>query len=252
MSQKPRLWRQFLIPALKDKLHTLIQIENEKRKSSEVRHLEFQCEQTPFSVITPPPLPHVTLPPTSSQKIGTVLSELLTFLFVRNTLQALAPLADAHIHPHESVLSSLNYSISDYLITLQPKTSMFLTCMEEVRGEDRRGRFLNVINISERLTLQLSANKCLFCVSVKICTVHFLPGNSEKIDCVNHPERNSQMNKKQLKTQTVCSNIWLLICICVVRIKRHTRNPCVIICKITHVWVATDCDGGLKCYFLCR
>lgn len=151
-----RLWRQFLIPALKDKLHASIQIENEKRKSSEVRHLEFQCEQTPFSVITPPPLPHVTRPPTSSQKIGTVLGELLTFLFVKNTLQALAPLADAHIHPHESVLSSLNYSISDYLITLQPKTSMFLTCMEEVRGEDRRGRF------SERLTLQLSANKCLF------------------------------------------------------------------------------------------
>lgn len=54
---------------------------------------------------------------------GTVLGELLTFLLVRNTFRALTPLADAHTHPRESVLCSLNYSISDYLITPQTRES---------------------------------------------------------------------------------------------------------------------------------
>lgn len=71
----------------------------------------------------------LSLLPAVWKLICTVLRELLTFLLVRNTSGAFTPLADARMHarPHKSVLSSLNYSISDYLITLQPHASMFLT-----------------------------------------------------------------------------------------------------------------------------
>lgn len=69
--------------------------------------------------------PHCLCPlPPLDKLVSTLLGELLTFLFVKNTFQALTPLADAHTptisHP-QSVLSSLNFSILDYLITLPCK-----------------------------------------------------------------------------------------------------------------------------------
>lgn len=105
-----------------------------------------------------PPLSSTTplcpLPPTG-KLICTLLGELLTFLFVRNTFQALTPLADAHTRPHESVLSSLNYSILDYLITLQPQASMFLTCTQEAR--EGWGCFSGAVAIFK----QVQQRKCL-------------------------------------------------------------------------------------------
>lgn len=81
----------------------------------------------------------LSLLPAVWKLICTVLGELLTFLLVRNTSGAFTPLADAgvHAHPHKSALSSLNYSISDYLITLQPQAAMFLSCTQ--RNENASG-----------------------------------------------------------------------------------------------------------------
>lgn len=73
------------------------------------------CRRSPVS----PPLPFL-LPPVG-KLICSLLCELWTFLFARNTFRALTPAADAHTHPRESVLSTLNYSIFE--ISNNPATA---------------------------------------------------------------------------------------------------------------------------------
>ena len=106
---------------------------------------------------------------------------------MRNTSRALAPVADAHRHPHKSVLSSLNYSILDYLITLQPHASVLLTRMQEVTKTREKtslgGRNQHLQHVWKgMLLLHESENMAI--------TVHFHPGKN-----VNHHEHNKKMNK---------------------------------------------------------
>lgn len=111
----------------------------------------------------PAPLTHLTLlcslPSYLWFENWYVLRE-LTFLLVRNTSGAFTPLDDAHARTHTSALSS-NYSISGYLITLQPQASM-LTCTQEWEC------FWRANNISK------AQHVLKWCNSVKIVTVHFL------------------------------------------------------------------------------
>lgn len=115
---------------------------------SELGHSDLQYKCIPFVSILFQRSSLLALP-TSSWKTGMFSAWwVLTFLFARNTFKPLHPWL-THTRPHKSVLSTLNYSISDYLITLHAQASMFLTSTQEVTG--RRGCFSNAIIFSQHL-----------------------------------------------------------------------------------------------------